>query len=56
MSAPLFAPSLRHSSRHPEKAQPWKLLDRSMPDWRQRQEELRQKAQQVYWCRAAMVT
>jgi predicted metal-dependent hydrolase len=34
----------------------WKLLDRSMPDWRQRQEELRQKAQDVYWCRAAMVT
>lgn len=28
------------------------LLDRSMPDWKEREEELRTQAQQIYWCHA----
>jgi hypothetical protein len=26
------------------------MLDRAMPDWKSRQEELRTKAREVYWC------
>jgi predicted metal-dependent hydrolase len=32
----------------------WGLLDRSVPDWRDRQEELRKKAAEIYWCRPGM--
>ena len=31
-----------------------RLLDRSLPDWRQRQEELHVKAAAIYWCGANM--
>ena len=30
------------------------LLDRSMPDWKKRQEELQKKAAEIYWCRSEM--
>lgn len=30
----------------------WRALDRSLPDWRERKEELRTSAQYIYWCRA----
>jgi predicted metal-dependent hydrolase len=33
----------------------WRALDRSLPDWRDRREELRMKAQEVYWCRPGMM-
>jgi predicted metal-dependent hydrolase len=33
----------------------WHVLDRSMPDWKEREEELRRKAQEVYWCTGTMV-
>jgi predicted metal-dependent hydrolase len=33
----------------------WRVLDHSLPDWRDRQAELRAKAREVYWCHAAMV-
>lgn len=32
----------------------WRVLDRAMPDWRARKEELRTQAQDLYWCHAAM--
>jgi predicted metal-dependent hydrolase len=32
----------------------WMLLDRTMPDWKKRKEELRQKAAEIYWCHAEM--
>lgn len=32
----------------------WQVLDRSMPDWSSRQEELRLRAADTYWCHAAM--
>jgi predicted metal-dependent hydrolase len=30
----------------------WRILDRAMPDWRERKEELRTQAQGLYWCHA----
>lgn len=33
----------------------WSQLDRAMPDWRERQDELRRKAAEIYWCHAGMV-
>jgi predicted metal-dependent hydrolase len=33
----------------------WRVLDRSMPDWKERKEELKTRAQEIYWCSAAMV-
>lgn len=33
----------------------WRALDRALPDWRQRSEDLTMKAQEVYWCRPGMM-
>jgi hypothetical protein len=33
----------------------WRALDRALPDWRGRKEELRMKAQEVNWCQPAMM-
>jgi predicted metal-dependent hydrolase len=33
----------------------WSLLDRALPDWKVRQDALRQKATELYWCHSAMV-
>ena len=32
----------------------WRILDRSLPDWRDRSEELRVKARDIYWCHDRM--
>ena len=32
----------------------WRILDRSLPDWRDRSEELKVKASDVYWCQERM--
>jgi predicted metal-dependent hydrolase len=32
----------------------WKVVDRAMPDWRDRREELDRKASEVFWCMAEM--
>lgn len=32
----------------------WKVVDRAMPDWRDRREELNRKASEVFWCTAQM--
>lgn len=32
----------------------WRALDRSLPDWKERKEELRTKAKEIYWCHATM--
>ena len=33
----------------------WRILDRSLPDWRTRCEELKVKARDIYWCHDRMV-
>jgi predicted metal-dependent hydrolase len=33
----------------------WRILDRSLPDWRIRCEELKIKARDIYWCHDRMV-
>jgi predicted metal-dependent hydrolase len=33
----------------------WGVLERSLPDWRVRQEELRMKAQVIHWCHVSMI-
>jgi len=33
----------------------WRILDRSLPDWRIRCEELKVKARDIYWCHDRMV-
>jgi predicted metal-dependent hydrolase len=33
----------------------WKVVDRAMPDWRDRRAELDRKASEVFWCGAEMV-
>lgn len=33
----------------------WRALDHALPDWRDRKEELRTKAQEVNWCQPAMM-
>ena len=33
----------------------WRILDRSLPDWRMRCEELKIKARDIYWCHNRMV-
>jgi predicted metal-dependent hydrolase len=33
----------------------WKVMDRAMPNWRDRREELDRKASEVFWCTAEMV-
>jgi len=33
----------------------WRILDRSLPDWRMRCEELKLKARDIYWCHDRMV-
>ena len=30
------------------------ILDRSLPDWRDRSEELKVKAREIYWCNVRM--
>lgn len=32
----------------------WRILDRSLPDWRSRAEELKSKARDIYWCHNRM--
>jgi len=32
----------------------WRALDRSLPDWKERKEELSTKAKEIYWCHATM--
>ncbi len=32
----------------------WRILDRSLPDWRARAEELKVKARDIYWCNNRM--
>lgn len=32
-----------------------RLLDRALPDWRQRQDELRHRAQDLFWCHGRMM-
>ena len=32
----------------------WGILDRSPPDWRDRSEELKVKAREIYWCNVRM--
>lgn len=32
----------------------WRALDRTLPDWQERKEELRIKAKELYWCHATM--
>jgi predicted metal-dependent hydrolase len=32
----------------------WRILDRSLPDWRDRSEELKAKARDIYWCNDRM--
>ncbi len=32
----------------------WRILDRSLPDWRDRAEELKVKARDIYWCHDRM--
>jgi predicted metal-dependent hydrolase len=43
---------LRYSSHSPAF---WQAVERCLPDWRERQESLRTKALEIYWCTAAMV-
>ncbi len=33
----------------------WHVLDRVMPDWKERTEELRTRVRDIYWCHSAMV-
>jgi predicted metal-dependent hydrolase len=28
----------------------WRILDRALPEWKQRKEELRNKARDLFWC------
>lgn len=42
---------LVHSDHGPEF---WRALERSLPDWRARQEALHRSAQDAYWCHAQM--
>ena len=32
----------------------WRALERSLPDWRERKNDLGTKAQEIYWCQPAM--
>ncbi len=32
----------------------WQILDRVMPDWQQRKEELRTQVRDIYWCHSEM--
>jgi len=32
----------------------WRILDRSLPDWRSRRKELEITARQIYWCNSRM--
>lgn len=32
----------------------WRVLDRAMPDWRERQEELRVQVRCLYWCHSGL--
>jgi predicted metal-dependent hydrolase len=45
---------LAHLVVHHHGPEFWALLDRTMPDWKNRQEELRKKATEIYWCHSEM--
>lgn len=32
----------------------WQILDRALPDWKQRKEELRTQVRDIYWCHSEM--
>ncbi len=33
----------------------WRILERALPDWRERKEELHRRAADIYWCAPEMV-
>jgi|GEM_PF-221290 len=43
---------LKHPSHGPDF---WRAVECCLPDWKQRQEALRAKAQEIFWCDAKMV-
>ena len=43
---------LRHPSHGPEF---WQAVERCLPDWKQRQDTLRTKALEIYWCNSSML-
>lgn len=45
---------LAHLVEHHHRPEFWALLDRAMPDWEERKEELRSKAADIYWCHPEM--
>ena len=42
---------LVHSNHGPEF---WALLERALPSWRERRDELHEKGKDIYWCAAEM--
>jgi len=46
----VIAHELTHSIEPRQGAVFSRLLDRSLPDWRDRKEQLQTKATEIYWC------
>jgi predicted metal-dependent hydrolase len=50
----VIAHELAHLLERHHGAEFWKILDRSLPDWRLRSEELKVKSKDAYWCQDRM--
>jgi predicted metal-dependent hydrolase len=50
----VIAHELAHLIEHHHGPEFWALMSRCMPDWNRRQEELKLKATEVYWCNPDM--
>ena len=50
----VIAHELAHLLEPHHGAEFWRILDRSLPDWRDRSEELKVKARDIYWCNDRM--
>ncbi len=46
----VIAHELAHLREPHHRAEFWRILDATLPDWRERREELKTRARDIYWC------
>jgi predicted metal-dependent hydrolase len=50
----VIAHELAHLRERHHRHEFWRILDATLPDWRDRREELEARAREIYWCHERM--